>query len=261
MRQLKAFGQVFLSNEGILRKIAKNVLEVPARVIIEIGPGDGRLTRHLVLKGKNLYCLEVDRRFCRMLKEEFAFCGKVNIVEQDILKFSFDRFKDKVVVCGNIPYHISSKLLTHLTNSRDSIEKSLLTVQREFAYKISAPAQTSDYSYFSCYIQYYAGVEIIFEISAENFLPRPNVDSAFVAVDYSRPFFPRADDERLLFALIRGAFNQKRKKIVNSLKTYGVDTHILRKAAILPSARAQDVSLAQYVNLSDLISLNSNSIA
>ena len=251
MKQRKSHGQVFLNDKTLLERIAAIVLSESLDVL-EIGSGDGRLSVYLTQSGKKLYCLEVDRRFFSMLKKIFSACNNVEIIHEDILKFSLEKLGKKIVVCGNIPYHISKQLVVYLTGQRDFISKAFLTVQKEFAQKVYAAAGSPQYCYLSCYLQYYAAVSLNFEIPAAAFIPAPKVDSSFIAIDYSKPFALRANNEEKLWSIIRAAFTQRRKKIVNSLKPIGVDKDFLHKSLISESARAQDISLAQYVNLANL---------
>jgi 16S rRNA (adenine1518-N6/adenine1519-N6)-dimethyltransferase len=250
MRQRKTYGQVFLNDETILEKIAEAVIGEGYEVV-EIGAGDGRLSLHMLERTKHLYCLEVDKRFVSILNKKFSAHRSVTVINIDVLKFAFNDFNDKVIVCGNIPYHISKEITLRLIANRKSIKKACLTVQKEFADKLCASAATANYGYLSCLTQYYSRVNIEFDISASSFSPVPKVDSSLVTIDFYQSLPEEAKDEALLFRIIRTAFSQKRKKISNSLAYFINNCDILSEAGIPTDARAGEISLSQYISLSN----------
>jgi len=183
MKLSKSFGQIFLHDKKYVHKIIDS-LNVEGEVVVEIGPGSGIMTAQLIKKAKKLLCVEYDPRFYKLLSQRYQKYPDIKIIQSDILKFSFSRFRKKVIVFGNIPYHISNRLMHYLVENRKKIKKVHLTLQKEFAEKLSACVSTKTFSFLSCYLQYYARVRKVFDIPAGAFLPKPKVDSSFVEIDF-----------------------------------------------------------------------------
>lgn len=251
MKLSKSFGQVFLKDNNYIDKII-NSLDITGKPVLEIGAGDGRISRFLVKKAKFLYCVEVDARFYNLLKKQFKDVSNIEIIHKDILKFALNSLETKVVIFGNAPYQISNYLIKYLVENRRYIEKAYLTLQKEFVEKLAAKVSTKAYGYLSCYIQFYAKVNKLFDIPSKSFTPAPKVDSSLIQIDfYDRADF-KAENEEYLFKIIRAAFSGRRKKIINSLP-FPKDklNDILKYLKIPESARAENVSLEEYVKLSE----------
>lgn len=246
MRLKRSLGQVFLKDRRYLNKIISSLGDGLGKVV-EIGPGSGRLTRYLLPRVRRLYCVEVDRRLCDLLEDRFKLHSNIKIIHGDILGLDLSDLGSELIVIGNIPYRISKNIIEYLVVNRIRIERAYLTVQKEFAKKITARPKDGGYGYLSCRIQYYASVKKLFDIHARAFSPRPKVDSSFVEIKfYKKPPYP-VRDEKFLFAVMQKAFNQRRKKICNILDL-GVDFAAL---GIDPGARPGYLSLRNYAVLAN----------
>lgn len=253
MKLSHSLGQVFLTDKNYIRKII-NSLDIKSEIVLEIGSGSGEISAQIAGRCKFLYCVEFDPRLVSLLEQKFSAKVNVKVVHSDILKFDISGLNERIVVFGNVPYQISNSLIGYLAKNRTVIKKAYLTFQKEFVDKIIAKPDDKDYGFLSCYAQYYAGIRKIFDIPKGAFTPIPKIDSSFIALEfYSNPP-DKAEDENLLFKIIREAFNQRRKKISNSLSKFIAMPDLFSSLKIDPDARAENVSLKQYVDIANKIS-------
>ena len=255
MRQKRSFGQVFLKNQKYIRKILDS-LDFDGKTVLEIGPGMGVITGALISRVKYLYCVEVDRRLCGFLKENFGHKKNVEIIHADILKFPLSDLGNNITIFGNVPYQISSQLVKYLIKHRKSIRHAYLTFQKEFVRKLTAKPSTRDYTFLSCYSQYYAKIEELFDIPASAFEPIPGVDSAFSKFNFYHKSPYKVKDEEFLFRVIRKAFAGRRKKIVNSLSIIPKGPDFFSSLKINPASRAENISLKQYISIANKLLKN-----
>ena len=255
----KSLGQNFLVDKNIQNKIIDACGLKISDTVLEIGSGRGELTRHLAPKVKNLLALELDKRLCQLLKDEFRNDANVKIMNRNILKFNLSRYfgniRDKIKVIGNIPYYITTPIITHLFKYSNIIGTILLTVQKEFAHRIIAGPGSKDYGAFSCFVQYYSVPKLIFTIKKASFLPAPKVDSCFLRMDIRSQPPVLSSDERLFFRIIRHAFNQRRKILKNSLEGVVAPEKIaifFEKYNIDPRIRPESLGLDDFARLSSL---------
>jgi len=255
MKQSHSLGQVFLTDKNYVRKII-NSLDVNNEIVLEIGSGPGEISAQIVEKCKFLYCVEFDPRFITVLERKFQNKDNVKIIHYDILKFPISKLGSKVVVFGNVPYQISNSLIGYFVENRSAIKKAYLTFQKEFVNKLIAKPGNKDYGFLSCYAQYYAGIKKFFDIPRGAFTPIPKVDSSFMALEFYAEPLEKAQDENLLFRIIREAFNQRRKKIANSLAKFIAAEDLFPYLGINPDVRAENVSLRQYISVANKVSRN-----
>ena len=256
MKLSKSFGQIFLHDKKYVQKIIDS-LEVEEECVVEIGPGSGIMTARLIKKAKKLFCVEYDPRFYKLLVNRYEEYPNFNIIQSDILKFSLSSLKKETVVFGNIPYHISNRLIQYLVGNRKYIKRVYLTLQKEFADKLIASVSSKNFSFLSCYMQYYAVVKKVFDIPAGAFLPKPKVDSSFVQIDFYKKLPLMAEDEEFLFKVMRRVFMNRRKKITNSLPTLKEKGNLLSSLGIDPESRPQNLSVSDFVALANkLFELN-----
>ncbi|MDD5669275.1 MAG: 16S rRNA (adenine(1518)-N(6)/adenine(1519)-N(6))-dimethyltransferase RsmA [Candidatus Omnitrophica bacterium] len=256
----KRLGQNFLVDAHAQERIVRACGFSSHDVVLEIGPGCGVMTRLLSRVVSEVYAVELDRSLCLLLDDKFSGHGKVAIFQGDILKFDFNKyFPDplkKIKVFGNIPYYISSPIIEYLLSNKSKIEKILLTVQKEFAARVAASPGTKEYGAFSCFVQYHAQPRILATIKRNSFKPVPRVDSCLLELSIRTHPEPTVRDEKLLFSLIRTAFNQRRKTLANSLKGK-VPAAVLKEFFLVNSVdsrvRPEQLSLAAFARLSDLI--------
>jgi 16S rRNA (adenine1518-N6/adenine1519-N6)-dimethyltransferase len=246
IRKKRSLGQVFLKDKKYIEKIL-NCLEVEGKTVLEIGPGNGTISSLLGKKAKKLYCVEIDSRFYNFLKEKFSQSPNIEIIHTDIFKFDLAKLGKRLVIFGNAPYYISSQLIEYFVSYRNYIDQAYLTFQKEFVQKLLAKKSNGQYTFLSCYIQYYARVKKLFDIGAGAFDPHPKVDSTFICLDFYKRPPHMAKSEEVLFKTIRSAFSSRRKKIINSLPIPSDKVDFLSKIKIDPNLRAQDLSLKDYI--------------
>ena len=254
MRFKKSFGQNFLRDKRFIYKIVSSI-EFDNDIIIEIGPGSGQITRHLLNKAKKLYCIEKDTSLVNILEERFT-SQSIEFINSDILTFDLSSLKEKPVIFGNIPFNISNRLIRYLVNNRKFIKEGYFTFQKEFARKLTASSCIKEYGYLSCFIQYYAGVKIIFDIPKEAFYPKPRVDASFIKIIFFDKPRIKVKNEDFLFKLIRSAFSSRRKKVINALSGFGDKEYIskaLKSLNIDGTLRPQDLSLSDYCSISGVL--------
>ncbi|NLM83886.1 MAG: 16S rRNA (adenine(1518)-N(6)/adenine(1519)-N(6))-dimethyltransferase RsmA [Clostridiales bacterium] len=218
----KSMGQNFLVDPSVPRAIAEKARAEGAGVL-EIGPGVGILTRELARRAGKVTTVELDKRLLPILSETLHGFDNVTVVQGDIMRLSLQQLVSenmpgmaRYVVCANLPYNITTPVLTRLYEARlfDTIT---VMVQREVAQRMAAKAGTEEYGAFSVLTAYYADVKILFDVPPESFMPPPKVTSSVVRLAM-RPAPPEGiQDEALFFRVVRAAFGQRRKTLVNAL--------------------------------------------
>ena len=260
----KGFGQNFIINPGICPRIAEAAGIGPGWGALEVGPGIGVLTEQLCKRADKVVSIEVDKRLPPILAETMAEYENFKLVLEDVLKVDLrtllaEEFGDKpVAVCANLPYYITTPAITALLES-GAFEQVTVMVQKEVAQRICAEPGTAAYSAFSIYVQYHAKAEILFDVPADCFVPRPKVDSAVLKlVPLDKPAV-ETKDEKLFFSLVRAAFNMRRKTLVNALgPVLGSSmskeeiTALVEAAGLDARVRGERLSLAEYAKLADL---------
>jgi 16S rRNA (adenine1518-N6/adenine1519-N6)-dimethyltransferase len=254
----KSLGQNFLIDKNIQKKIINACSLSKDDIILEIGSGKGDLTAGLAAEVKKVYALEIDSRLVFDLEQKVSAYSNCQVVMSDILKFDLNRFleklkiKQKIKVIGNIPYYISSPIIEHLINNRNNISQAYMTVQKEFARRVVAPPGSKECGSFSYFVQYYAVPKILFGIKSSCFRPVPKVESCFLSLKFRDQPIVKVDNEEMLFKLIRTAFNQRRKTLRNSLKTFITEINLeefCHNANIDKNIRPEELSLEQFAEL------------
>ncbi len=257
VRPKKSLGQNFLVDKSVIGRMIDACGLTKEETVLEIGPGTGALTRELVPRVKRLIAVETDRSLVERLREEFKG-PNVEIIHADFLKCDLSKVlgKDKVKAVGNLPYYISTPIMTKVIENRHLFTEFFLTVQQEFAERIVAPPGGKDYSSFSCFNQLYTSPQMLFKIKSSAFKPAPKVDSCFLKLTMlETPAYPCAD-EKFLFQVIRTGFSQRRKTLVNALSSLVSKEQLIElfvKAGLAANVRAEEVGLEKYVLLADLV--------
>lgn len=220
----KAMGQNFLMDAEVPEAITSGAGIDQTFGVLEIGPGIGTLTQALARRAARVVSVELDRRLLPLLEETLQSHNNVEIVSGDILKLNIGETVNthlpelRRAVCANLPYNITTPVLTALCETR-LFESITVMVQREVALRICAAAGTPDYGAFSVFIRYYAEPEFLFDVPPDAFMPQPKVTSAVVTLKM-RPVPPACiSDEKMFFHVVRAAFAQRRKTLVNSLES------------------------------------------
>lgn len=253
----KALGQNFIINPSICPRIAEQGGAAAGVGVIEIGAGIGVLTAELARRARRVVCIEIDSRLLPILSETLADFSNVSIVNEDVLKVDLPALIAReftgmeVVVCANLPYYITSPILMALLEQRLPIRSVTVMVQKEAAQRICAPPGTRESGAISAAVWYYSQPRLLFPVSRGSFLPAPAVDSAVIRLDIRAAPPVAVADEALFFAVVRGAFGQRRKTILNTLsaalKLEKEQTRrIIEGAGVSPGARAEALTLEEF---------------
>ena len=260
----KAMGQNFLINPSVCPRMAEQGGAAPGVGVLEIGPGVGVLTAELARRADRVVCVELDARLKPILAETLADFDNVEIVLGDVMAVDLagiiaDRFAGlPVFVCANLPYYITTPILMRLLEARLPVEAVTVMVQKEAAERLCAAPGERECGAISAAIAYYSAPKQLFSVSAGSFMPAPNVDSAVIRLDIRKtpPVSPR--DEAFMFAVVRGAFSQRRKTVCNALSSAlglpkATVADCLAQCAIDVSSRAERLTLPQLSALSDAL--------
>lgn len=253
-----SLGQNFLKDKGVLAKIVDSVDVQEDDLIIEVGPGQGALTKFLKLFHANLRCFEVDTRVEKYLK---AFEDeKTKIIYNDFLKVNLeDEIKDidykDLYVIANLPYYITTPIIEKMISSPLNVKAMVLMVQNEVADRLSAKVGSKDYGAITVFLNYYYDVEKLFFVSRKAFDPVPNVDSAVIKLSKKDKEL-EVKDKDLFFRLIQDSFRMKRKNIRNNLKSYDLDKilTVLQSYGLDLTVRAESITLNCFVDMANELS-------
>lgn len=265
----KKFGQNFLIDENTVRKIVKLSGVTKNDTVLEIGPGIGTMTRILSEEAGRVVAVEIDSKLMDVLEYTLDDCTNVIIINNDILKCDLKKLSEEYAdgkpfkVVANLPYYITTPIIMGLLEDNSVQGKALLDsitvmIQKEVAARINARPGTKDYGALSLAVEYYTEPKLLMEVSANVFMPKPNVDSAVTGLKIRETPPVNVKDERKLFSLIRAAFAQRRKTFVNSVSAVlNTDKDILRQAlrntGMDENVRGEALSLEEFAMISDHI--------
>ena len=259
----KKYGQNFLIDTRVLDKIIAAAEITEEDCVLEIGPGIGTMTQYLAERAGEVVAVEIDGNLIPILEETLSAYKNVTIIHQDILKMDVEglaRERGKPLkVVANLPYYITTPIIMGLFEKHVPLKNITVMVQKEVAGRMQAGPGTKDYGALSLAVQYYAKPEVVANVPPNCFIPRPNVGSAVVRMDrYGTP--PVQVEERKLFAIIRAAFNQRRKTLANSLGNAGElgiskerTGEALERMGLPVTVRGEALSLEQFAELSNLL--------
>ena len=258
----KKYGQNFLIDQNILR----NIVEIPPitkeTLVIEIGPGLGSLTEHLLNKAKHVLAYEIDQDLIPILKETFDF-KKLTILNQDFLKCDIDSdikqlniSYDQVIVVANLPFYITTPIILKIIEESAIVKEMILMTQQEVAERLTSKPSTKDYNSLSIAIQYKTIANIALRVPRTVFIPAPNVDSAVVKLKVIDEITNKPKNEQLFYEVVRSSFAQRRKTLVNNLHNkYQIDKetliNLLIKLDLDPRIRAENLSVSDFIRLAD----------
>lgn len=258
-------GQNFLVDEGVLESIIEAAGLFSSDVVVEIGAGVGTLTERLSHYAHRVIAIELDPGLCRILEKIFGFQEKIRILQEDALKVNFHSLAqnegvEKIKVVANLPYYISSPMILHLLEQKEVLEVAVIMLQREVAERLIAFPGTKEYGILTIAVQYGAKVEWARSVSRSAFLPSPKVDSAVLKL-IPLPNPPvEIVDEKLFWKIIRAAFQQRRKMLINALlqsrllsKNREEVSQLLLRAGIEPRRRGETLSLEEFARLANLV--------
>ena len=263
----KKFGQNFLIDTHVLEKIIAAAGVTKDDCVLEIGPGIGTMTQYLAESARHVIAVEIDQNLIPILKDTLSAYENVTVINKDILKVDIQALAQEynggrpIKVVANLPYYITTPIIMGLFESNVPIDNITVMVQKEVADRMQVGPGTKDYGALSLAVQYYAEPYIVANVPPNCFMPRPNVGSAVIRLTRHQTPPVIAKDPKLMFALIRASFNQRRKTLQNGLNN-SPDISFTKEqiaAAIeslgLPAAvRGEALTLEQFAALSDFFS-------
>lgn len=252
----KVFGQNFIVDKNIIDSIVEKADIDKDTLVIEIGPGAGSLTHKLCEKSKNTLCYEIDESLKDILKDNLSEYDNVEIIYKDFLKANvLDDIKKytykKLYVVANLPYYITTPIITKIIEDKINVDKIVVMVQKEVGDRFKAKPGTKDYSSLSIYLNYYFDISKILDVSRNVFMPKPNVDS--IVVEFKRKEMIKNVNEEVFFKLIRDSFKQKRKTLRNNLKEYDLNKveEVLNSYGMDLSIRAENLSMEVFIDIAN----------
>lgn len=260
----KSLGQNFLIDSSVCPRMAEACCDKNTGAL-EIGPGIGVLTAELAKQAKRVVAIELDERLKNILPETLREYDNVEVIFGDAMKLDLEKiikehFSDceRVCVCANLPYYITSPIVMMLLESKLPIESITVMVQLEAAERICAEVGSRAAGAVTAAVSYYAESEILFTVGRESFMPAPNVDSAVINLKIRKEPPITVSNEKRFFSLIKACFAQRRKTLVNTVcNTMGIDKSKLREAllemGLSETVRGETLTLEQLAELSEKI--------
>ena len=248
MRPRKRFGQHFLHDPGVLKRIVDAIAPARGDVVVEIGPGEGALTRPLLERLDHLAAIEIDRDLAAGLATAFP-AGKLSVKIADALEFDFSAFPAGLRIVGNLPYNISTPILFHLARYAGRVRDMHFMLQKEVVDRMVAKHSTPDYGRLSVMLQTRFAMKKLFSVAPGAFRPPPKVDSAVVRLV---PLAEKPDwDPGLFEKIVREAFSARRKTLRNALPLAARD---YAELGIDPKLRPENLSPADFVRIARQVS-------
>lgn len=254
-RPKKRFSQNFLQNPYYQKKIV-DVLNINSKdTVIEIGPGQGALTQHIISENPlHYYAIEIDKTLVDKLIIQYQ--DQMNIIQQDFLEFDFNSIGEsigsKLKVIGNLPYHITSPIFFKLIDNYKKINNAILMIQKEVARRITADYGNKEYGILSVVSQAYSKVENLFEVKRGNFYPAPDVDSAVIRLTFNDKL-ENIENESLFRTIVRDTFNYRRKMLRNSLGRIFDKTIVYSISSDILDRRPEQLSVEDFKILSNIL--------
>lgn len=253
----KKFGQNFIIDENIINKIVDSSKIDKDTLVIEVGPGAGSLTYKLAMNAKKVICYEIDTTLKDILSDNLKEFDNVEVKYQDFLKSDVkEDIKDekykKLYLVANLPYYITTPIITKVIEDEIGIEKVVIMVQKEVGDRFKANVGSKDYNSLTIYLNYYFNIKKLLDVSKNVFLPKPRIDSMVLEFDKKEELLPLKNSKQF-FQLVRDSFKQKRKTLRNNLKGYDLDKieKVLEKHNMDLSVRAEQISMEIFIDISN----------
>ncbi len=263
----KRFGQNFLTDQRVIQRIVDALDPRPDETILEIGPGRGALTAPLLERAGRLVAIEFDRNLIPLLAEKFGAKSNFKLVESDALVIDVCdviRPATDARIVANLPYNISTAILQRLIEQRHCLSELVLMLQKEVVERITAPAASSERGYLSVFVEAYCETEKLFYVAPSSFRPVPKIWSSVVRLKL-RPEFPAdVTNEKLLWQVVSAGFAQRRKTILNNLrsapsplqdilKSHGGSSIVLCQAVVDLQRRAETLTLDEWARIARVL--------
>lgn len=262
----KGLGQNFLVNPTVCPRMADAVRQsTDGKIgVLEIGAGVGVLTKELLERCEKVVCVELDTRLFPVLDDTLSGYDNLTLINADILKVDLEKvIKEhfegmEIFVCANLPYYITSPVIMRLLEEKLPFKKIIVMVQKEAGDRLCAKVGTRESGAVTVAVNYYAKARKLFDVSRGSFMPSPNVDSCVIELDLTQKGDYKVEDEKLFFKMIKSAFAQRRKTILNSISSgMGIDkaklSQAIENAGLSQTARAEALTMEQLTDLSNKI--------
>ncbi len=265
LRFNKGYGQNFLINEAVPRRIAEECGASPDSAILEIGPGIGTLSQELCKLYKKVVAVEIDTTLIPALGETMAEFDNFKVINADILKVDLsalikEEFGEMpLTVCANLPYYITTPIIMGLLESGCRFDNITVMIQKEVALRLCAKPGDSDYGSVTASVARYGKASRLFNVSAGSFVPAPKVDSAVIRIEVDKERKYSVKDEKTMTRVIRGAFAQRRKTLVNSLSSEFSElnkeelTEAVAGASFTPDIRGEKLGITEFALIADAV--------
>ena len=265
----KKYGQNFLIDENVVRKIVREAGVTKDDFVLEIGPGIGTMTQILCEEAREVVAVEIDKKLIPILENDtLSYYNNVTVINEDVLKLDIVKLAAEhnnskpIKVVANLPYYITTPIVMGLFESKVPLDSITIMVQKEVADRMQVGPGTKDYGALSLAVQYYAKPQVVLTVPASCFMPRPNVDSAVIKLERYKEPPVKADNEKLMFGIIRASFNQRRKTMTNSVcgcAELGITKEKLIEALeecnLSPTVRGEALTLEQFAKLSNILNV------
>ena len=262
----KKFGQNFLIDTHVLDKIIDASGVTEDDFVLEIGPGIGTMTQYLCERAREVVAVEIDKNLIPILSDTLKNYSNVTVINEDILKLDICKLAEEknqgkpIKVVANLPYYITTPIITGLFESHVPIDSITIMVQKEVAERMQEKPGSKEYGALSLAVQYYAKPEIVANVPPNCFMPRPNVGSAVIRLTRHEKPPVEVEDEKLMFRIIRASFNQRRKTLANGLNN-SPEIHLPKEViqesivslGVPENIRGEALSLEQFAELSNEI--------
>lgn len=258
VRAKKSLGQHFLADPNYCRRIVHFAEIQPTDTVLEIGPGTGQLTKHLLVRARRVIAIEFDRDMVAHLRIRFAKEPRLTLIQLDVLTLDWDAILKTapVKIVGNLPYNISTRVLTKTTEIKDRFHSFTFMIQKEVAERVLATPGSKDYGYFTLVMEYHFERVKGFDVPPGSFVPKPKVTSHVMKVVPRDPPYPVKDYDQFLL-LLKKSFQQRRKTLWNNLKPTVNEPRkldaVLKACHIRAGDRPEEVTLEQYACLSRML--------
>lgn len=256
IRAKKRWGQNFLIDPNIAKKILDCAALQPGETVLEIGPGKGFLTKGLLARGAQVTAIEIDRELVQLIQSEIGtFEGRLTLIQDDALRYDYQLISAPYKVVANLPYYISTPLLFRLLEEKTRVTHMVLMLQKEVAERITATVGTKSYGALSIILQFFADVSIAFMVSGHCFHPKPKVSSAVISIKPLQKPRIGVRDEALFLKIVKGAFLYRRKQLPNALICAGFSEAAIKTALQRlhcdPARRGETFTAHEFAALAD----------
>ncbi len=264
IRLTKSLGQNFLTDANILRKITEAGELTPEDLVIEVGPGIGALTVTLAQQAGRVVAVEIDKNLIPALKETTGHIPNISVIHEDILKVDINAilqgWNGPVKVISNLPYYVTTPVVMMFLENNYPIERMVLMVQKEVAQRMAAKPGTKDYGALSVGVQVAGTPKVLFQVSRNCFIPKPDVDSAVLRIILNGKLLEKINDKTIFFNCVRAAFSQRRKTLLNAMSgapNWRLDKEAIKRLiaamGLKDTVRGEELSVEQFITLSNLV--------